>query len=85
MVLTGLFPIFFFFRFHFNSFCCNKKKNEKGKEKKEEKRKTKMKMKIDPRREIYVYLCIGPNKLSYISRLNSWHIRHVVDLRRAHI
>lgn len=44
-----------------------------------------MKMKIDPRREIYVYLCIGPNKLSYISRLNSWHIRHVVDLRRAHI
>lgn len=41
-------------------------------------------MKIDPRKEIYVYLCIGPNKLSYISRLNSWHIEHVVYLRRTH-
>lgn len=85
MVLTGLFPIFFSFVFILIRFVATKKKNEKGKEKKEEKRKTKMKMKIDPRREIYVYLCIGPNKLSYISRLNSWHIRHVVDLRRAHI
>lgn len=38
---------------------------------------------IDPKREIYVYLCVGPNKLSYISCLNSWHIESC-SISKAH-
>lgn len=42
-----------------------------------------MKMKIDPRREIYVYLCLDQINFGTISRLNSWHIERA-SVRGAH-